>query len=1795
MTEYASNLNSKIPHCDVPRDGAAGNNGGAAGNNGDADGVSFLGRINNPFEAHLHQEQRSYDLNDNHMDNPILDMAGRTYESYVGQMRPYVPNRGTRLSPNRVCVQDLFGQMFSSSHKDGQHDIRPDHDSVHSTGRHGDIMMHSGGRRGGEMFYSSGRQDGLSDRWKGGRIGPYFGDERGDGLAHVSGRDSGGLGHQPLFGRHDREKDGPRYGVSHDVSKPQASSHKNGQGVVFMRDGVSKSIHDERLWCGQGTSSDIPSGDDREDVFVKHERDSWGKDMRLGGRCKTELDHHVLDESNEFDSVVLNSRHPMDHNSFEASVLGISEPSRRILEKSPFKLPFSGNSPRRPASNGGNKLSDHNFSGRSSPEVVEPSPDLDGHQSHLGKHKQGISLNPIIKKHCKLNIQQRKPEQFKNDGYSLHTSFRSRMGQPSKLAVQERLGPQPDDKDLVPLDLQARLGPSVSNQDLRLQLNNKAESPFGTDRFLGKLANSDDKHLAGRDRSTSTRQFPSSDDLLQSLSNFRRSLGATDDVLKLSSAQGVSYHNHSPQLSGLVMSTSPRPADGNFKLSPSVTINSSSVPPDNIRNDCHLFQHSAVGNLSSVSPVNECSSKEERSHDRHLIHSPPEVERSTGVATDLQESAVHPSLNVQCINDKVVSVVSDAKTTARQEAKVQTDGKSQAGSALLHGTEAGSQSTSFNQSTEVTKTMMKVISALKNDPKVVARVEADVGTSTTSVEAPVNNKRKQKHRLSSKTNLSHVRKGNQLRFGLHELYAGSDNKEQTSAVPPGHVEAVKIPLLCTPHPSLRNSLQSSDSEQSECDLVIDLNHVSETPCRRRNTDPLPITSTTAVEISRGDEQTIRDEKTCECMAKEELGSSLVNQLLKCKPSPLHELYHSIEAIIDTIHQCRCPSATVLQAFWSYAISKPDTKQPFTLPHLFRAELASLHRKCLNDLNKWNMQIRMFILLLSTLPERKNCKMISSEESLAKPSVDVSHAVGETPPHPACGPGSSGKTVACQGPSMVAEKSREKGVVKPINEVVKPINEVVKPINEVSPVSPAISQHALPFSSLDSPSAEVGSSLGLNCSASVCSDASEGGECNMSVCSTVSDDVLECVRPELVGVPVCSSETKTDCLVLAKDLLKEEDHCQRRDRLPSLSSGELTPSPPCSPAESGKLSTFSPSNSFKQDTPSCGVKNRDISLWPLEKYDQEKKMQFSHYSGSYYESSSARTHPSSDKDLHTSLSSDIRSSSYRRRQSGSREKTILKETRPTNVRPQRMTSPKSLSRQRTSDSPSPRSHAFHSRKDRRLRSPYFRKRINSSSDRQQRMSLSKEEEDEDMELLKLKKEVILSIVQKPAVRRSETKVGNVDTKFREVNTKVDMADNAGNIDTKVKMADAKIAGVDIEVRTANTKVEEVDTTVLMADTKIIDTKFGKVNTEVKTADTKVVEVNTKVKAANTMVKTANTKVKTVNTKVGQDNTKVGEDNTKVKTANTKVKTASTKVKTASTKVKTASTKVGEVNIKVETAKTKVEDVNTKVKMANTKDGEVNTKGKLIDTKVGKVKTKVKANVTKVKMANTKVEETSNKIGGTSVIISGSKTPKTVEKASSRQGKFAPLGSNVSVGSAARLKQCNTCVSVSTPTAITAVPVSITSQPEALKKLLEYVAFRSSSVHSSKFKKKAQSSTMSTASCLTVHPHKKKTKLSPTSARTGSLGCSSPAVIKDPLPCINLAILGSNKGKSTPTRKSKLSPTASHGRSSGSRSPVIPSMEAQQKMRTQGRQDGRPAPSAGTSCDRSMSVMVCASVL
>jgi len=527
----------------------------------------------------------------------------------------------------------------------------------------------------------------------------------------------------------------------------------------------------------------------------------------------------------------------------------------------------------------------------------------------------------------------------------------------------------------------------------------------------------------------------------------------------------------------------------------------------------------------------------------------------------------------------------------------------------------------------------------------------------------------------------------------------------------------------------------SDSE-SENALVIDVSNVPQSP-----NVPLNSLSHSVVKSSAKKEDWVLGSRFCvetksKCIEVAEtiLNFSLLGLLKNCTPNPLNILYSSMQVVFKSIECSELSVPTVQHAFRSFAISKAD--HPWDITCLFKEELACLLKTCENSVEKWKSSANVFHSILESL--------------IGKPKSEISHQ-----PHDSLSDVPDNFTSL-----MISDK--------PISFVGGSGTEELKGHSECI----AEGKSLLVSSDLEN---DVGT---------------DSSECNMSVCSVNNEEIIAVDK-------------------------RNRDH----SRSDSLSSGELTPTPPSSPigysfenasvfhssqhvpcnekvsstllktsyqastpaacsASESKTHNFNDKSSFVADPSvpkSVESHEGERALIPCDKsLDMKKELKVRgpkigrHNDirpASYRKFLDKRADYKKSHQMHKRLPS---VSSRPRRDYSSRSKSSLrKHRRSLSPLTQERSSLKQVSHRRTRSPPTKAKKGDLMRRH-TSKSPEhdlkYRKSIRSKS----------VDSDDDIELLQLKKEVILSIVQKPKV--SEVEVEKSEAKpvsskyYKEIGTK-----------------------------------------------------------------------------------------------------------------------------------------------------------------------------------------------------------------------------------------------------------------------------------------------------------------------------------------------------------------------------------------------------------------------------------------
>ncbi len=280
---------------------------------------------------------------------------------------------------------------------------------------------------------------------------------------------------------------------------------------------------------------------------------------------------------------------------------------------------------------------------------------------------------------------------------------------------------------------------------------------------------------------------------------------------------------------------------------------------------------------------------------------------------------------------------------------------------------------------------------------------------------------------------------------------------------------------------LHNAVEGNDDvksdSESEGELIIDINHVTDSPAVTKSSAVVStLVHSSTEEPKNSAVVTFKSQAKPEYLkiAEEVLSGTIVHELSMCCPNPLDSLYRSIDIVLGSINRWKLSMPTVQHAFRSFTMSK--RAQPWTLPELFKAELISLGEGCKEDVEKWKSSANVFSSILSSLLNKPG------KELTSKLSLECSISLK----------------------SSVEVESR-KVALKSIEEI----------------------PDAVVHSTIESDD-----SLGT-----------DSNECNMSVCSTVSDG-------EIISVEMSNPQF---------------------GKSGSLSPGELTPTPPSSPQSCSPLS------------------------------------------------------------------------------------------------------------------------------------------------------------------------------------------------------------------------------------------------------------------------------------------------------------------------------------------------------------------------------------------------------------------------------------------------------------------------------------------------------------------------------------------------------------------------------------------------------------------------------------------------
>lgn len=479
---------------------------------------------------------------------------------------------------------------------------------------------------------------------------------------------------------------------------------------------------------------------------------------------------------------------------------------------------------------------------------------------------------------------------------------------------------------------------------------------------------------------------------------------------------------------------------------------------------------------------------------------------------------------------------------------------------------------------------------------------------------------------------------------------------------------------------------------------------------------------------------------------------------------------------------------IRKMFRSYCVG--SAKSPTKLKDQFRLELKHLHSLCGSNVLLWHEQIQRFSLLALTYPKNKEDKRMESfANSVVVTGIESGKEViviSSDDEDEESGSKGADKEVPC----VVPVKSEPEIRSPELGGSLQPKDGVRAVISQsICPTQPMGSGTATGFdepgegSSQVGRSARLGSSVGRSAptgQVSIADKEGSDGECNMSVCSTLSNNfdeeeggsqqAKECgpdlrrwfhAQERLVcqqekssvegtdGSDVLRSDRK-DAKAVAKTPPQPPGRPPSPDipplpptpprpptpeshRAASLSPGELTPTPPPSPKSTGHAASQSSTSASAYDLPNKSRVCASRSSQHLPPRRKAAKPIRSHA----YRPTAYRSPP-------------VRSRSKFPRKSRSRSRDRYDHSR-------RSRSPIMRSRQQRA-SGSPQGHAQGRGSRRRSLSPSPDRGSGKGKVKQQRKKM----EEEDLELLRLKKEVILSIVKKPAAEMLAQATSTVTT-------------------------------------------------------------------------------------------------------------------------------------------------------------------------------------------------------------------------------------------------------------------------------------------------------------------------------------------------------------------------------------------------------------------------------------------------
>lgn len=545
-----------------------------------------------------------------------------------------------------------------------------------------------------------------------------------------------------------------------------------------------------------------------------------------------------------------------------------------------------------------------------------------------------------------------------------------------------------------------------------------------------------------------------------------------------------------------------------------------------------------------------------------------------------------------------------------------------------------------------------------------------------------------------------------------------------------HSSNIRSPLISVIKSSESERKQESDTEGSECGLVIDedvnvhglefSNRLSPltgkgSPIISRNINPMHLDSPDKERVC----------KKARSISLVELGPDLVQKLSDASEVDLlHRLYESMKILLRSINGQdswhRDLVTRIHSLFGSYSIG--SVKGPTKLKDIYKMELSHLHKSCGSNVSKWQEQIRRFNLLASTLPKNKEGARVDTKEENARKSTEKASADFVT----------SAKSTSSS--EMVANEVAAVGDQLPLSSTSIGINDTRDFGNSalstgIPPLATDLGEKGNDICNgdgMDDCDLRVkklanGEAVGIS------DGEGSSGERSMSVCSTASNE--DFVTQELERrvsnhkVDGFGAEANRNAGDTPSDDVGDDAKkiVQRR----SLSPGELTPSPspPSAVVESGvKGNVVAPSrpsgvqgNSAVADSSGAYQKPSTCASRPKRKFRPSPPR-----------STRRRSHHVLPNYSHGSKLQGRKHSRERFRSS--------RRSRSPNLRPRQWSSKSPIrSRSRT------------------------RRRSGSYPHQQPQKSKGKPEDDDDdddLELLQLKKEAILSIMQKPEIVKEQ---------------------------------------------------------------------------------------------------------------------------------------------------------------------------------------------------------------------------------------------------------------------------------------------------------------------------------------------------------------------------------------------------------------------------------------------------------